>query len=70
VPSGPRSETASGPVLAEKKTRNFFTEEDDKLLTEYVKHRCGPSRNWSGNKMYQEFEEEVRITVDLLSSNF
>jgi hypothetical protein len=61
APSRLRGETAAGSARAQK-IRNFFTEEDDKLLTEYVKQRCGASRKWSGNEMYKDFEEHVGIT--------
>ncbi|KAK4128082.1 hypothetical protein N657DRAFT_659868 [Parathielavia appendiculata] len=56
APPKTRAEATSGPAR-EPKRRIPFTEEDDRLLTEYVKQRAGASRKWSSNKIYQDFEE-------------
>ncbi|KAK4038207.1 Telomeric repeat-binding factor 2-interacting protein 1 [Parachaetomium inaequale] len=41
-----------------KKTRIRFTEEDDKLLTEYVADRVRAGKGPNGNEIYKDLEEE------------
>lgn len=47
------------------KKRVPFTEEEDARLKEYVEDRVRAGARAFGNKIYQEFEEEVRISRDL-----
>ncbi|KAK4101565.1 hypothetical protein N658DRAFT_558714 [Parathielavia hyrcaniae] len=53
----PRAEGTSRPAH-EPKGRNLFTEEDDRLLTEYVKQCLNAGKGPSGNVIYQDFEEK------------
>ncbi|KAH6843194.1 TRF2-interacting telomeric protein/Rap1 C terminal domain-containing protein [Chaetomium sp. MPI-CAGE-AT-0009] len=46
----------------EVRSKNFFTDEDDKILAKYVAERIQAGNKPNGNKIYQELEEKVSLT--------
>lgn len=44
-------------------TKVPYTEEEDRVLTEYVLARAQAGQKVSGNKIYQELEEQVSLLV-------